>query len=378
MTSEELFRLQEKYLAGLCTAEEIELMHQHEGDFQLPEQPWTAEQGKEQAIKARILQQLHASMEAQPHKTISYRFYYAAAAMLLIGMFVFLFYPNTPPPKQNLAAAKPSRKEIIKPGTNKATLTLANGEVINLDDIQGGLVSRQGSTTINKVADGKLVYDVQAAAGLPPTYNTITTPRGGTYQVVLPDGTTVWLNAASSLRFPAVFSGKERHVELQGEAYFEVAKNKLKPFKVAVAGMGIEVLGTHFNVNAYDDESQIRTTLLEGSVKLHAGKQQQLLRPGQQARLGKLADFMVAEVNVEEAVAWKKGYFIFENENIESIMRKVARWYDVEVAYQGKADQGRYGGTVSRFDNVEGVLKSLELTGSVRFKIEGRRITVMR
>lgn len=377
MSSEELFRLQEKYLAGLCTAEEIALLHQHEAEFELLEQPWTSELGDQQEVKAKILKQLQASMEERAHSTISYRYYYAAAATLLIGIMVFLFYPHTNHPKQNLTTTKHSRKEIIKPGRTKATLTLADGAVINLDDVQRGLVFRQGSLTINKVADGKLVYAVQSATGQLTNYNTISTPRGGTYQVVLPDGTNVWLNAASSLRFPAVFSGKERHVELQGEAYFEVARNKEKPFKVAVNGMGIEVLGTHFNVNAYGDETQIKTTLLEGSVKLHAGKRQQLLRPGQQARLEKQSGFMVAEVNVEEAVAWKKGYFIFENENIESIMRKVARWYDVEVLYQGKVDQGRYGGTVSRFDSVEGVLKSLELTGSVRFKIEGRRITVM-
>lgn len=378
MTSEELFRLQEKYLAGLCTDEELALLHQHEADFELLDQPWTYVQGDQQQVKEKILKQLHASMEERPHKTNPFRYYYAAAAVLLVGIFVFLFYPHTNSPEQNLAAARHSRKEIIKPGTTKATLTLADGDVINLDDVQSGLVFRQGNVAINKVANGKLVYDVHSASRKPGGYNTISTPRGGTYQVVLPDGSNVWLNAASSLRFPAVFSGKERHVELQGEAYFEVAKNKEKPFKVAVNGMDVEVLGTHFNVNAYSDEAQIKTTLLEGSVKLNAGKRQQLLQPGQQARLGKQSDFMVAEVNVEEAVAWKKGYFIFENENIESIMRKVARWYDVEVSYQGKVDQGRYGGTVSRFDNVEGVLKSLELTGSVRFKIEGRRITVMR
>jgi ferric-dicitrate binding protein FerR (iron transport regulator) len=378
MTSEELFRLQEKYLAGLCTDEELALLHQHEADFELLEQPWTSSQGDQHEVKEKILKQLHASMEERPHKTNPFRYYYAAAAVLLVGMFVFLFYPHTNSPEQNLAAARHSRKEIIKPGTTKATLTLADGEVINLDDVQSGLVFRRGNVAVNKVANGKLVYDVRSASRKSGGYNTISTPRGGTYQVVLPDGSNVWLNAASSLRFPAVFSGKERHVELQGEAYFEVAKNKEKPFKVAVNGMDVEVLGTHFNVNAYVDEAQIKTTLLEGSVRLNAGKRQQLLHPGQQARLGKESDFMVAEVNVEEAVAWKKGYFIFENENIESIMRKVARWYDVEVSYQGKVDQGRYGGTVSRFDNVEGVLKSLELTGSVRFKIEGRRITVMR
>lgn len=371
--------MQERYYAGLCTPEEIALLKQHEGDFQLLERPWSAEQGDERQLKHKILEQLHHSMTESSQRNFSFRYYYAAAAMLLFGLCVFLFYPRTNTAVQTFAENKKTPTAgVIKPGSTKATLTLSDGTVINLDEVQSGLVSRQGNVTVGKTADGRLIYQVKAAADQPLIYNTISTPRGGEYQIVLPDGTSVWLNAASSLRFPSVFSGSERKVELKGEAYFEVARNKQKPFKVAVNNMGIEVLGTHFNVNAYDDEAQIRTTLLEGSVKLSAGSNHRLLKPGQQASLGKQSDFSIAEVNVDEAIAWKNGYFIFDNENIESIMRKISRWYDVEVTYQGKVDQGRYGGTVSRFDNVEGVLKSLELTGSVRFRMEGRRITVMR
>jgi transmembrane sensor len=378
MTPEELFRLQEKYLAGLCSGEEVELLKQHQHDFQLLEHPWQPEQGDQEHLKSRILQGLHEQMEEHTSKHKTFQYYYAAAAVLLIGLFAVFFYPQ-PQQQADLVAkqAKAATAAVIKPGTTKATLTLSDGAVINLDDVQNGVISQQGNVTVGKTADGKLIYQVKSAGGQSLVYNTISTPRGGEYQVELPDGTKVWLNAASTLRFPSVFSGAERKVELKGEAYFEVAKNKQKPFKVTVNDMGIEVLGTHFNVNAYDDESQIKTTLLEGSVRLHAGKNHKMLKPGQQARLDKQSDFSIAEVNVEEAIAWKKGYFIFDNENIESIMRKVSRWYDVEVTYQGKVDQGRYGGTISRFDSVEGVLKSLALTGSVHFRTEGRRIIVM-
>lgn len=378
MTPEELFRLQEKYLAGLCSEEEIALLKQHEHDFQLLEHPWQPEQGNQEQIKSRILQSLHQEMEQSPSKAKTFRYYYAAAAVLLIGLFA-VFFALQPIPQVDLLAkqSKAGPAAIVKPGTTKATLTLSNGTVINLDDVQNGVISEQGNVTVGKTAEGKLIYQLKPATGQALVYNTISTPRGGEYQVVLPDGTHVWLNAASTLRFPSVFSAAERKVELKGEAYFEVARNKQKPFKVAVNNMGIEVLGTHFNVNAYDDEAQIKTTLLEGSVRLSAGNNHQMLKPGQQARLGKQSEFSIAEVNVEEAIAWKKGYFIFDNENIESIMRKVSRWYDVDVTYQGKMDQGRYGGTVSRFDSVEGVLKSLELTGSVHFRMEGRRIVVM-
>jgi transmembrane sensor len=378
MTPEELFRLQEKYLAGLCSGEEVELLKQHQHDFQLLEHPWMPAQGEQEQVKDKILQKLHQEMEEQPPKRYTFRYYYAAAAVLLVGLFVVLLYPQPKDSQQQLSTqSQAAGKSAIKPGTTKATLTLSDGTVINLDDVANGVISQQGNITVAKSADGKLIYKVNSAPGQTSIYNTISTPRGGEYQVVLPDGTHVWLNAASTLRFPSVFSAAERKVELTGEAYFEVAKLKHKPFKVNARNMAIEVLGTHFNVNAYDDEAQIKTTLLEGSVRLSAGNNQKLLKPGQQARLGKQSDFSIAEVNVEEAIAWKKGYFIFDNENIESIMRKVSRWYDVEVTYKGKVDQGHYGGTVSRFDSVEGVLKSLELTGSVHFRMEGRRIIVM-
>jgi transmembrane sensor len=379
MTPEELIILQEKFFAGTCSAEEIEQLRSYEDDFQLLEEAsWKPELGDENQIKHQLLKNLHQAMD-KPEKAASQsRYYYAAAAVFVLAMFGLMFYPKQEeavPKLTNSKTAKPF--SIIKPGSNKAILTLSNGTVINLSDAQAGLVSRQGNIRVGKAADGLLVYQGKANKKQPVIFNTVTTPRGGQYQIVLPDGTKVWLNAASSLKFPSIFSAAERSVELQGEAYFEVAKNKHQPFKVAVKQMNIEVLGTYFNVNAYADEASIKTTLLEGSVKLSSGNNHKILAPGQQASLGHKPGFQIKAVNVEEAVAWKNGYFIFDNENIQDIMRKVARWYDVEVVYQGKIDKGSYGGTVSRFNSVTGVLKSLELTGTVHFKTEGRRITVM-
>jgi len=378
MTPEELLKLQQKYFAGECSAEELEQLMNYEDDFQLIDTPWMPEVGDQQQIKQQLLTKLHESMDEPAKRSYRFKYYYAAAAVLILGLFTLIFYATQSNEQLQFQTAKTNQhKDLITPGSNKATLTLSDGTVVNLSDASTGLVSNQGNVTVGKTADGKLVYQVKSTGNQPLIYNTISTPRGGEYQIVLPDGTKVWLNAASSLRFPSAFTGAERKVELTGEAYFEVAKNKNQPFKIDVNQMGIEVLGTHFNVNAYPDEASIKTTLLEGSVKLSSAGIQKLLKPGQQASLGSQSGFNIRQVNVEEAVAWKNGYFIFDNENIQDIMRKVSRWYDVDVVYQGKIDEGNFGGTVSRSNSVEGVLKSLELTGTVHFKTEGRRITVM-
>ena len=210
-------------------------------------------------------------------------------------------------------------------------------------------------------------------------YNTITTPKGGQYQVTLMDGTRVWLNAASSLHYPTVFKGSERSVQLTGEAYFEVAKNSKMPFRVTSNGQVTEVLGTHFNINSYPDEQGTTTTLLEGSVRILNAKSDAaiLLKPGQQSGSDASGKIKVANVNPEQFVAWKDGKFIFTNANIESIMRQVSRWYNVEIEYKGDASKEKFGGRTSRFTNVAELLEILELTDHVQFEIEGRRIIVM-
>ena len=269
---------------------------------------------------------------------------------------------------------------MITPGRNRAVLTLANGKKLDLDDTQTGIISRQGASIVSKSADGKLAYgnNTDTRDKNAVTYNTIETPRGGQYQLTLADGTEVWLNAGSSLKYPTTFTGKERKVELTGEAYFEVAKNKEKPFSVALNGMEVEVLGTHFNVMAYNDENTIETTLLEGSVKLTKDGSSTMLIPNQKGVLNSGAsNFRVHVVNTENVIAWKNGFFKFDDENIETIMRKVARWYDVDVSYKGNLKRQNFGGKVPRFKDISQLLTTLELTGTIHFKIDGRRITVM-
>jgi ferric-dicitrate binding protein FerR (iron transport regulator) len=208
-----------------------------------------------------------------------------------------------------------------------------------------------------------------------PVYNTLTTPRGGMYRLVLSDGTLAILNAASSILYPTVFTGKERSVTVRGEVYFEVKHNAAMPFKVKSGSQTIEVLGTHFNVNAYDEVNHIKTTLLQGAVRVTSGSVSKYLVPGEQSDFSH-NEIKVLKIDAEDAIAWKNGFFTFEDESLENIMRNISRWYDVEVSYQDVDRSMPFGGGVSRFEDVSKVLEKLELTGKIHFKIEGRRILV--
>lgn len=304
-----------------------------------------------------------------------------AAAVLLFGSAgVYFIQRHKMAAGQNeIAAAQPAK---ILPGSNKAILTLATGKSIVLDSAENGALASTGKSQVNKVDDGKLVYDALPGAahvGVNAVlYNTLTIPPGGQYQVVLPDGTQVWLNSSSALSYPTEFSGNERRVKLIGEAYFEVAKNKDKPFYVEMNNTQIRVLGTHFDVSAYSDDSAITTTLLEGSVQVSKNAKQAMLKPGQQAVVDNGADnIAVSKVNTNTAVAWKNGYFVFEDEDLATIMKKVSRWYNADVEYNGNFDGQRFGGTFARSKSIAELLKNLEQIGKVHFKITGRRITVM-
>lgn len=267
-------------------------------------------------------------------------------------------------------------KNDVDPGGNKATLTLADGSVILLDEAKNGLLAQQGAAKVIKL-DGKLLYNPDVNITGQIVYNMISTPKGGQYQLELPDGSLVWLNATSSIRFPTSFTEKERRVEITGEAYLEVAKKPSKPFVVTVNGSEIRVLGTHFNINAYGDEDNLRTTLLEGSIKFIDGNSSHILHPGQQSQLRKDRTVkVVSKVDVDEVVAWKNGLFSFENAGIETIMRQLARWYDVDVDYRGRIDD-LFIAEMHRNIKLSDVLKALELTGKVRFEIEGKKIIVM-
>lgn len=307
----------------------------------------------------------------------------AATLILTSGILIYLsFNPSLSPGKRPITQSA----SIIQPGGNKATLTLANGQKISLTDTSNGEIAEQSGIAITKTADGQLVYTIKkssaaSAENQVTQFNTIETPVGGQYQINLPDGTKVWLNAASSLKYPTQFAAHQRKVELTGEGYFEVSKDKKRPFTVITDKQQVQVLGTHFNVNAYKEEQATKTTLLEGSVKVSNASQQKqgnskLLSPGEQSTLTQ-ASFQVEKVDIENVIAWKNGYFTFADEDLEVSMRKLSRWYNVDISYQGKFDNISFGGAISRSKSLTEVIQILELTRKVKFKIEGRRIILM-
>jgi len=268
----------------------------------------------------------------------------------------------------------------ITPGSHKAVLVLVDGTKISLTEAANGNIASQENIQITKSGDGQLIYTLTPRSkGAAPTsgYNTIETPKGGQYQVVLPDGSKIWLNAYSSLRLPLNFSeGTERRVELKGEAYFEVSHQPTRPFTVVSGQHAVQVLGTHFNVKAYADEADIKTSLLEGKVRVTAGTHSVTLAPGQQSRLV-AENITVVEVDTREAVAWKDGYFRFDEERLEDIMRSVARWYDVDVVFENDAlKEETFGAVTTRFTRISTLLEIMEQTGDVQFRVEGKTIHI--
>jgi ferric-dicitrate binding protein FerR (iron transport regulator) len=273
-----------------------------------------------------------------------------------------------------------AHQQDIPPGTNKATLILGDGSVVTLDSA-GNRVISQGGTAIRQQG-GQLQYDARGAAA-EVTYNTLATPNGGQFKVRLPDGTQAWLNAASSIRYPTTFSGEKRVVEITGEVYLEVARQQGHPFVVQIktasgSGGEVEVLGTHFNINAYNDEPLIKTTLLEGSVKVTTGNgRYSVLRPGQQSAVNSSGAINILEqVNIGAVIAWKQGYFSFAQTDLRSVMRQIGRWYDVEIVYEGAVPDKKFGGAIPRDSPASEVLKILEVSG-VHFRIEGKKIVVI-
>ncbi|HEX7845465.1 MAG TPA: FecR domain-containing protein [Chitinophagaceae bacterium] len=317
------------------------------------------------------------------------RMWYAAAAslVLLVGLFFLYTLMNN-----NKPTIEPVTENELQPGGNYAMLTLANGQKVNLRNAANGLIDSSSGSEVMKTADGQLSYENPEARMI--AYHELATEVGGQYSVVLPDGSRVWLNSSSKLRYPVAFAGKERVVELEGEGYFEVAQlasnssqgeeSKI-PFIVKVDGMEVKVLGTIFNVNAYKDEDGKRTTLIEGSVKLRRESadvnremgESVILRPGQQAKMtseGHITE-VKSDVDVNEVIAWKNGKFQFKDEPIETIMRQVGRWYGAEVLYEDKVDF-HFNATIYRKEPVERLLEVLEETGRVKFRVEGKRIYV--
>jgi len=372
-----------KYASGNCSDEEKILFERwyvnlnSEDHFRLTEDELEL---AEQEMLARLpIAVLEKKNRLWPYIAV------AASVTIAITAAVFLYKSDHRPVNHPVEALV---KNDIPPGSNKAILTLADGTKISLTDALKGELTKQGGVSITKTKDGQLVYQVSdQVTGNKDVYNTVETPRGGQHQIILPDGSKVWLNASSSLKFPSSFNNTtQRKVELKGEGYFEIARMERKiPFIVVTDKQEVEVLGTHFNINSYADELVTKTTLLEGSVRLtsfinkaRSGKSY-LLKPGEQAIAGKGDVVSITNVDVNEAVDWKNGLFVFNKESLESIMRKLSRWYDVEVVFEDeRLKKQLFGGRVSRFSSVTEVLDVLELTDLAHFKVVGRRIMVVK
>lgn len=363
----------------------------------------------EEELRSRIFDAINQQISpVEHHSNPNHRIWYAAAAVTGILLSVSLYfysgksdvqslankpietlsYPNSIKsdvrPRESLRSTEEIVQNDIEAGEDKAILILGDGTKIVLDDAQNGILANQGGNSILKAAEGELIYSFTEESVKPVDksaelviYNTIETPKGGKFQVRLPDGSKVWLNAASSLRFPTSFSGTKRQVELKGEAYFEVAHDDSKLFEVNTRNQIVQVLGTHFNINAYADEPTVNTTLLEGSVRVSDVRTNisQLLKPGEQSQLAERIE-IVSVKNTSEAVAWKEGYFQFNEADIETVMRQIERWYDVTVKYEGEIPLYRFGGEIERSLSLLQVLKILEKT-KVHFRLEGREVIVM-
>jgi len=392
-----------KYNAGQCT--EAEKAAVEKWLFELNSTATDLSAEKIATIKAEIFSRLPGQV-AKVRKFRLWPRVAAAVALLAFGAGWFYFSNSSANRLMNNQQQNAYLNDVA-PGRNSATLTLANGKKIVLSDAGSGELAKEQGLVISKTADGQIIYnvipsagpklgtegDTQTSAAGGMAYNTLSTVNGETFQVRLPDGSLVVLNAASSLTYPTNLNqAPERRVKLYGEAYFEVAKVMVrqkgagskepgtrKPFIVSTDQQQVEVLGTQFNINSYADELNTKTTLLEGIVKvasIGARQYSSILKPGQQA-VGKSEGFLIKAVNIAQAVAWKNGTFDFDNEDIQSVMRKISRWYDVEVEFEGSISKERFNGALSRKKNISQMLKMLESTGVVHFKIEGRRIIVI-
>ena len=414
MDKTQLAELAERFLAGTATEKEIELLHEwyDTADKEEIELVFTPEPETAEAVGKRLFGGLQLVIQEERQETrhrriVLTRRWIAAASVIFVVVFAGKYFwdadRSTKPELSAVQASKP--RTDLPPGSNKARLWLGDGSVIDLADAKNGTIRQEAGARIEK-KDGQLIYGfsgdheasvrpdgskdtggstrpdgskgAEGAKGAEASeMNTIQTPRGGQYEVVLADGTKVWLNSASSMSYPTRFTGKDRQVQLKGEAYFEVAEDKTKPFKVSVGDVQVEVLGTHFDVMAYEDENAINTTLLAGAVRVTSKRTgSRVLAASQEASMDRSSGSLsVNEVDADESIAWKNGFFDFKGVSIETVMRQLARWYDVDVEYEGKTDK-HFRGTISRSENVSAVFKMLELTGEVHFSTEGKKIIV--
>ncbi|HMK18734.1 MAG TPA: FecR domain-containing protein [Chitinophagaceae bacterium] len=393
----ELFK---KYLENRCSPEELKLLlkefdiesneellrgliiqeleNEQEISFFTGEELENSLTGTFNAIKAKLdSEKINILAPVVPLMKRNW-FRLAAAAVFVLAVIGVYLLVNQHPVELPVANNQHQTNDIL-PGGNKAVLTLSDRSGINLENLSNGTIVTEGGTKISKLNDGQLVYNILEEKPTQVLYNTVTTPRGGQYQLSLSDGSKVWLNSASSIRFPVSFAGDTRRVEVSGEAYFEVAKNASLPFKVDVDGKNeVEVLGTHFNINSYADEGSIKTTLLEGSVKVTSLKtgESKLITPGQQAQLNTDGQIAIGKADLDKVMAWKNGYFNFDGADTKTVMQFVSRWYDVDVVYEGEIPQREFGGDTEKNLKLSQLLKILK-KNDLQFRLEGKKLVVL-
>jgi transmembrane sensor len=397
--------LLEKYLANSCSPEELDLLlasvSENAGSDELRltlEACWERVRGEKPIPEVDTAALFEAILQREGefgrkrrlrrrrlarNRTVALS---AVLAIIVAWGIVLMVRPGSPTPIKPVVAAHSRFKNDVQPGGNKAVLVLANGQSIILDSANNGMLATQGGMKVIKLSNGQLAYrSGKDDQNSPPVYNTISTPRGGQYELVLEDGTRIWLNAESSIRFPTVFTGKDRSVELSGEAYFEVAPKASNPFKIYMLNQPgteksrkeIDVLGTKFNVMAYDEEKMVRTTLLEGAIAVGDESGKDLMKPGQQAEWQqagsgvKISD----DADIDAAVAWKNGFFSFDRSDIRTIMRQLSRWYDLKVTYKDGGTDKTFWGGIQKDLPLSDVLRILEKSG-VEFSIDGKNVTV--
>ncbi len=392
MKKEEFLQLIDKYLSGQASPKEEELLIRFFESFQGEEtghaQAAAVKQELEEKMLRRLMEAVHerSSTITSPakHTRPLFRWPRMAAAVTILlaaGSICYYIYSTRALTTTPVSDAT-TGQQAAKPAGNKALLQLADGSTIELNEASNGVLAMQGSTAIRKTKDGQLIYEAGHNGQALGSVNTISTPKGGQYQLTLPDGTRVWLNAGSSLTFPTVFDSAGRHVELKGEAYFEVAKVNMGngrarlPFYVKAGQNEVEVLGTHFNVKDYAAGAAFEATLLEGAVRVKHGVLAQQIVPGQQASIRGNGPIKVAQANTEAVMAWKEGLFLFDDTGIDEAMEEISRWYDMEVIYAGAKPHVAFTGVLPRNSSVTQVLNLLESAEGVQFEIKDKQIIV--
>lgn len=351
-----LQELLNKYYAGTITDEERILLEQWYTRWN-PEQQAVSPEEIDQ-LKADVWQSLNVNERPTATKWLWPKIALAASVILCLTAGIYNYLSESKAQQQPLNAK--ARKTDIAPGGNKAVLVLNNGVKIDLNNQTNGTVAKQGNVKIVKTANGRLAYAPDDTDASAVVYNTLSTPRGGKYDLTLADGTRVWLNSASSITYPTAFKGNERTVNITGEVYFEIAHNPKQPFRVNFKGHSIEDIGTEFNINAYDDEPVVKTTLVTGSIKLSRNSKSVTLRPGQQSITSlSNTDIAVQEADINEAIAWKNGLFKFKKAKIEDVMRQLSRWYNVDVAYPYGIPKTVFSGEMIKDANASQILDML-------------------